>query len=114
MLFLSAVLLTMAPQGPSLIAFVDDPMSHGTVGDARLSLDEAIRLANGSLAIASLSPAEKARLSGASGIVETARVDATATPTITLEAPFTDVAGQGNGVLIEGLANPIGRRPEIL
>ena len=70
-LLLSALLAN----GPGAIATVDDTNSHGAVGDAKLSLDEAIQLANGTLALTSLSAQELARISG-SGAVTTVRIDA--------------------------------------
>ena len=45
------------------VAFVNDPLSHGTVGDGLLSLNEAILLHNGQLAYTALSPAEQQQLS---------------------------------------------------
>ncbi|HEB52529.1 MAG TPA: hypothetical protein ENI87_04650 [bacterium] len=100
--------------GPGAVAHVDDSNSHGAVGDAHLSLDEAIRLANGSLALGSLSAAEQARIVG-TGPVLTIRIDAAVTPTITAQAPLTGLAGQGPAtgmVLVEGVpAN--GNRPVI-
>ncbi len=105
------ILLATSPgsvgNGPGAVANVDDPQSHGAVGDARLSLDEAIRLANGTLALASLSAQEQARVVGA-GAVTTVRIDAQTTPTIALQSPLTDVLGQGMAVgpvCIEGVAS---------
>ena len=45
---------------------VNDPTDPGSVGDAALSLSEAIRLATGDLAVGSLSSAERAQLTGGS------------------------------------------------
>ncbi|MEO6597440.1 MAG: hypothetical protein ABIP94_22075 [Planctomycetota bacterium] len=100
---LGVALLAQGP-GPSLTANVDDPMSHGAVGDGFLSLDEAIRLANGALAIGSLSAAEQARLVGTGTIVETIAVDASTTPTITLQAPLSSV--MGSGMMGGGMTGP--------
>jgi hypothetical protein len=84
-------------QGPAsnLTASVDDPLSHGSVGDAHLSLDEAIRLANGTLSMAQLSPAEQARVTGTGTVVDTIVIDAMVVPTITVQAPLTGVVGGG-------------------
>ncbi|MCC6784571.1 MAG: hypothetical protein IT457_17130 [Planctomycetes bacterium] len=82
--------------GQSLSAHVDDPLSHGAVGDQRLSLDEAIRLANGTLAMAALSPAEQARVTGSGMHVLEIAVDPMATPAITLESPLTEIHGPGH------------------
>jgi len=79
-------------QGPTISASIDDPNSHGTVGDSKLSLDEAIQIANGTLAITSLSAAEQARISG-TGPVTSILVDAAITPTITMQAPLTAITG---------------------
>ncbi|MGC6486808.1 MAG: hypothetical protein ACON4Z_04125 [Planctomycetota bacterium] len=104
-MLLPAVLFSALLNGPGAVATVDDAQSHGAVGDAVLSLDEAIRLANGTLALTSLSAQEQARVVGA-GPVTTIRVDAALTPTITVQSPLTDVLGQGMAVgrvCIEGV-----------
>ncbi|MFT4516186.1 MAG: hypothetical protein ACI89X_002788 [Planctomycetota bacterium] len=92
--------LLVTSQGPTTTANVDDPQSHGTLGDSKLSLDEAIQLANGSLSIASLSAAEQARVSG-SGAVTEILVDCATTPVITLQSPLTNLTGPllGNGMI---------------
>lgn len=86
------VALFATSQGPSKTANVDDPQSHGTVGDSKLSLDEAIQLANGTLSLASLSAAEQARVSG-SGAVNKIVVDGAITPIITIQTPLTNLTG---------------------
>lgn len=91
---LASAALTQGP-GTPLTAHVDDPLSHGTVGDALLSLDEAIRVANGTLPMASLSAGEMARFTGSGMGVTSILVDAAVTPTITVQAPLTDVVGPG-------------------
>lgn len=99
-----AALLAAVPG--SLTATVNDPMSHGTVGDQLLSLDEAIRLANGTLMLAALSPAEAAQVAGSGMAVTRIVVDAMTTPAITLENPLTPVMGNmmASGMLmIEGM-----------
>ncbi len=104
---LSLLFPVLLCHGPGLTANVDDPASHGTVGDSLLSLDEAIRLANGTLTIAQLSTAEQARLVGAGTMVETIVVDAMTTPVITLTAPLSDVAGMPgmpHHVMVMGMA----------
>ncbi|MBI5853489.1 MAG: hypothetical protein HZB39_20965 [Planctomycetes bacterium] len=92
---LCAALALSASGGPTLTATVNDPLSHGVVGDLRLSLDEAIRLANGTLSIAALSAAEQAQITGTGTTVEEIVIDPMVTPAITLEAPLTDVMGMG-------------------
>ncbi|HLU37926.1 MAG TPA: hypothetical protein VK081_00985, partial [Planctomycetota bacterium] len=94
-----------------ITATIDDSRSHGVLGDANLSLDEAIRLANGSLTIAQLSPQERARLSGVSGVIARILIDASVTPVITLEQVLTDIIGQHHAhvhVEIEGVPGPAG------
>jgi len=113
-MLLPTVLTALLANGPGAVANVDDPQSHGTVGDALLSLDEAIQLANGTLAIGSLSAQEQARITG-TGAVTTVRIDAQVTPTITVQSPLTDVLGQGMAVgrvCIEGVMSQ-GSRPLI-
>ncbi len=89
--FLAVVFLL--PQGPAATASVDDPLSHGAVGDSKLSLDEAIRLLNGTLPMSSLSPAEQARVTGTPPMLDAITIDAAITPTITLQGPLSDVLG---------------------
>src|SRR5262249_59253497 len=43
---------------------VDDPDFQGALGDGRLSLSEAIELANGALSLADLDPTERGRVDG--------------------------------------------------
>ncbi|HEU4418175.1 MAG TPA: hypothetical protein VFT55_04510, partial [Planctomycetota bacterium] len=97
-------------QGPGITANVTDPLSHGTVGDLVLSLDEAIRLYNGTLTASQLSPAEQACLAG-TGLVATILIDAAVTPVITLQAPLTDLVGPGvhQHVHIEGMTGGNGK-----
>jgi hypothetical protein len=85
--------VAFVPQGPTLIATVNDPLSHGQLGDSLLSLDEAIRFANGTLTTAQLSTAEQSRFAGTGTMIDAIVVDAMVTPTITLTAPLTDMVG---------------------
>ncbi|MSR39844.1 MAG: hypothetical protein EXS02_13525 [Planctomycetes bacterium] len=85
-------LFCVAP-GSTLTATVNDPASHGTLGDARLSLDEAIRIANGTLALSSLSTLEQAQISGSGAYLHSIEIDAAITPTITLQSLLSDVTG---------------------
>lgn len=109
MSMLAAAVAALLAQGPSQpTAAVNDPLSHGSVGDNLLSLDEAIRVANGTLAPAALSAAAQARISGGGAAVTRIEIDAATTPTIALEGPLTGVTGQGMAVgrvTIEGLPN---------
>lgn len=91
---LSLLVPIVLAQGPApFTAAVDDPNSHGVVGDSLLSLDEAIRIGNGTLLPSALSPAELARLSGTGPLLGTILIDAAITPAITLQAPLTDLVG---------------------
>ena len=89
---LSLLVPLLLIQGPGTTATVNDPLSHGTVGDALLSLDEAIRLGNGTLLPTALSPGEQAQLAG-TGLIATIAIDAMITPTITVQQPLTDMTG---------------------
>ncbi len=89
-----------------LTAAVNDPNSHGVVGDALLSLDEAIRLGNGTLALAALSPSELARITGAGTVIEFISIDAATTPTIVLQSLLTDILGTGVHLKIQGTGMP--------
>lgn len=96
-------------QGPGLTALVNDPLSHGTVGNALLSLDEAIRVANGSLVLGLLSPAEQARFTGTGTLLEHIVIDHLVTPVITLQSPLSDVnviPGPHYHVEITGMGMP--------
>lgn len=91
-----------------VVATVNDPNSHGTVGNSLLSLDEAIQLANGTLAISSLSAAEQAQLSAQSGLIETIMINAATTPRITLQRVLSNVVGLMHAhvhIAIEGVSN---------
>lgn len=90
----------------SLTATVNDPMSHGMAADGMLSLDEAIRLANGTLALASLSAAEQSQISGTGTMVGTIEVMAMTTPTIMVQSPLTPITGmmQGPRIALMGMA----------
>lgn len=92
---LSSLLFVAAltPQGPGLTLAVNDPASHGSVGDSLLSLDEAIRIANGTLAVTALSAAEQGRVSGVGPLVDDIEVDPAVTPTITLQNLLTPITG---------------------
>ncbi len=96
---LLACTLLAAAAAAQTTAHVNDPRSHGTLGDTALSLDEAIQLMNGTLEPASppLSAAELAQLEAAQGepleFVQIIEVDAQVTPGITIERQLTDIIG---------------------
>ncbi|MBM4061168.1 MAG: hypothetical protein FJ265_08745 [Planctomycetes bacterium] len=104
----TTLLVSVLCQGPAnLTASVDDPVSHGALGDQRLSLDEAIRLANGTLLLTQLSAAERARVTGTGTVVDTILVDPATVPQISLQQPLTSVTGLGTAgprLLIRGAA----------
>lgn len=79
------------------VARVDDAMTPGMLGDAHLSLDEAIRLVNGALTRSQLSAAEAARLAG-SGPVAEIEIDAATTPMIMVMSALTPLDGPAAGV----------------
>lgn len=97
LLLASALALPFCPDlaAQSATARVNDPASHGVVGDSKLSLDEAIRLLNEDLTLPELSAAEQAQVSG-TGLVLTIEIDATAAPVITLERLLTPFDGPGS------------------
>ena len=84
-------LLLIAPLAAQGMARVNDATSPGMLGDAKLSLDEAVRVVNGTLAPSALSAAERARIMG-SGTPKMIEVDAAVTPMITLTKNLTAVA----------------------
>src|SRR5688572_23622030 len=89
------------------VAFINDPLSHGLLGDSLLSLNEAILLHNGQLAFAALSPAEQAQLSlipgtGTTTDVTWIDIDASNTPVITIEQDLAPVLDTTFGLLIKG------------
>lgn len=63
---------------------VNDGNPIGKVGDSQLSLDEAIRLSNGSLDLASLSAAERAQVKGTPGARSPDRIELAAGATVTV------------------------------
>lgn len=92
------------------VAFVNDPLSHGTVGDGLLSLNEAILLHNGQLPFAQLSPAEQAQLSlipgtGMSTDVTWIDIDGGNTPVITIQQDLAPVLDTTFGLLIKGFGD---------
>ena len=89
------------------VAFINDPLSHGLLGDSLLSLNEAILLHNHQLAFAALSPAEQAQLSlipgtGTTTDVTWIDIDASNTPVITIEQDLAPVLDTTFGLLIKG------------
>ncbi len=88
---ISLLLLGAALPAQNLVATVNDPKSHGTLADAKLSFDEAMQVLNGTLAMTSLSAAERAQIVGIGSYVDTIVVDAAITPVISYEKELTPV-----------------------
>lgn len=94
------------------IALVNDPMSHGAVGDGLLSLNEAIQLHNGTLLYGQLSATEQGQLSvlpGTGGTTDVSwiDIDGGATDVITIQQDLEPVLDTPAGLLIRGF----GERP---
>ena len=83
------------------VADVSDPLSHGVVGDGLLSVNEAIQLHNRTLLTSQLSLAEQAQLSGAGADISWINIDASWTPTITVERDFDVIVDLPHGCLIQ-------------
>jgi hypothetical protein len=102
-----SLLAALASPPAGHTAVVNDPASHGTLGDALLSLDEAIRVGNGTLTLASLSAAERAQISGSGPDLAEIVIDAAITPLITLQAPLTAIVGAASNtghIEVRGIA----------
>lgn len=99
-----------APPGYHAVAFINDPLSHGTLGDGLLSLNEAILLHNGQLLFAQLSAAEQAQLSlipgtGTTTDVTWIDIDGNNTPVITVQQDLAPVLDTSFGLLIKGFGD---------
>lgn len=97
----------------SATLLVNDTSATGSVGDSKLSLEEAIRLANGSLALSRVSAAERAQIHGTPG-PGTADLIRVALPkgavigastALTVIRGNTDDTIDGNGVTLAGDGN---------
>lgn len=98
--------LASASVGQIMTATVNDARSHGSVGDNNLSLDEAIRLVNGTLALTALSTAERAQVTGF-GTLTTIEVRNPGAP-IALQNTLTPIDGVPGGQVdmqINGVVN---------
>lgn len=99
-----------APPPWHSVAFVNDPLSHGTLGDGLLSLNEAILLHNGQLLYAQLSAAEQMQLSlipgtGTTTDVTWIDIDGSNTPVITIQQNLAPVLDTTFGLLIKGFGD---------
>ncbi|MCK5942054.1 MAG: hypothetical protein KAI24_08810 [Planctomycetes bacterium] len=95
-----------APPTFHQIAFVTDTLSHGVVGDGYLSLNEAIRLHNGTLLVTQLSTAEQAQVSLLPGSLTTdvtwIDIDSEAIPTIVVQQDLDSIVNTPFGLFIRG------------
>ena len=102
---------TPSPTGFHQIAFVNDTLSHGTLGDAYLSLNEAIQLHNGTVSVAQLSTAEQLQVSLLPGSATTdvtwIDIDSEAIPTIVLQQDLESIVNTPFGLFIRGEGEPV-------
>ena len=100
-----------APAAFHQIAFVNDTLSHGTVGDAYLSLNEAIQLHNGTLSVTQLSIAEQLQVTLLPGSVTTdvtwIDIDSEAIPTITMQQDLESIVNTPFGLFIRGAGGKV-------
>jgi hypothetical protein len=97
----------------SATLLVNDTSATGSVGDSKLSLDEAIRLANGSLALSRLSSTERAQIHGKPGPGTASLIRVTlpkgaviaASTALSVIRGNTDDTIDGNGVTLTGDGN---------
>ncbi|MGA0060345.1 MAG: hypothetical protein ACO3RU_12220 [Planctomycetota bacterium] len=87
---------------PHSQAAVNDPRSHGVIGDQLLSLAEAILLTNGEIDENALSAEEVAQLSGFGGDIAWAEINASVVPVVTLERPLPTIRDTPHGFTITG------------
>lgn len=83
------------------LALVNDPRSHGQVGDKLLSLNEAIQLSNQTLPLPRLSPEELKQVLGF-GDVAFVDIDARTVPVLTLERDLDVVLDTAHGFICGG------------
>ena len=89
------------------IAFITDPLSHGVVGDGLLSLNEAIRLHNGTLQASQMSVAEQLQMSllpgtGLSTDLTWIEIDTELAGTITIQQDLDSIVNTTFGLFIRG------------
>lgn len=108
-----AALLGGGDGAPGFHAFaaVNDARSHGQVGDALLSINEAIRLHNNTLLFNQLSPAEQAQVllipgTGTSTFLSWARFDGSLTPVITVEQDLDVIVNTSYGLFLSSDNGP--------
>ncbi len=106
---LAAPAIAQGPGPAHAQGMVNDPRSHGLVGDNFLSLNEAILLNNGTLQVTQLSQAEQQQINGF-GDIAFAAIDWFRVPKITLERDLEIIADTYHGFVI---SNTGGNRPTI-
>lgn len=102
----------VSPPPTGHVVTVNDSVAIGVVGDSRLSLDEAIRLANGTLSTSQLSRAELGQIAGSGPGYERIVVDAAMVPAIAYDGSITPIAAS-QMLMIEGMADASGRKPRL-
>lgn len=97
---------SLAARAVHAVAFVNDPMSHGQVGDGLLSLNEAIQLHNRTLTFGQLSQLEQWQVSGLGQDISWIDIDSTSTPVIAVERNLDPILDMPHGLLITGFNGP--------
>jgi hypothetical protein len=103
----------VVPESTTVTLLVNDTSAIGTVGGNKLSLDEAIQLANGSLKLSRLSAAQRAQITGTpgSGTADLIRVALKPGTVIDASAALSVLRGNtgdtinGNGATLAGDGN---------
>jgi len=93
------------------VGSINDSLSHGLVGDAFLSLNEAIRIHNGTLLFSQLSAAEQAQISlipgtGTQTFLAWANFDGSSTPIVTIERDLDPIIETTYGFYISSDNEP--------
>lgn len=91
------------PPLPHSSAIVNHSLSHGTLGDRFLSLNEAIQLHNGVLTYQQLSAGEQGQLSGQQDVAFI-DIDARQLPFLVMERPLDAIVDTPHGCVISGVA----------
>lgn len=82
------------------IAIVNDTLSHGQVGDGKLSLNEVIQLNQRNLLMTQLSPLEQAQILGSGPDVAWADIDYAAAPQVTFERDLDPINDMPHGFVV--------------